>query len=318
MQRRLSWSLIATATAVVLLVTPQAQATHLPGFGHDNTIPAGYGTGALCNVFDVCFLAYNSANGYNAVGVIGKHTSFNGGGGPAPYSAGVVGETNSQAPNAVGVYGRVAYGGQPGSGSAGVRGDNNSIYGDAVGVLGWNDGKGGGVWGHSELGTGVSGDTNSSATGASGVSGSSYYANTRGVNGASDYGIGVRASSCCGTALQVDGKATVAGPATFQNGVAVSGKSSFANQTSFQNGVVVNGKSTWSRSGVLTLPGASSFVTKTGISLGAGSYVLATMQTDVPGVFVTSAVPDPSASTITINFNSTAPVGTRVAWFVIN
>jgi hypothetical protein len=53
------------------------------------------------------------------------------------------------------------------------------------------------------------------------------------------------------------------------------------------------------------------------------SLVLALLQTATPGVFVTSAVPHASTSTVTIHLNK-AP-GTRthratakVAWFVVN
>jgi hypothetical protein len=310
--RRLSWSLVATTAAVVLLVTPQAQADHLPGVGHDNNVPAGFGTGLLCNVADTCLLSYNSNNSYAAVGVVGKHTSFTGGGGPAPYSAGVLGETNSQGSSAVGVFGRVAVGGQPGVDSAGVRGENSGIYATAAGVAGYNSGAGYGVRAFSELGTAVRAETNGSSNSASGVYASSYAASTTGVSAYSTYGTGLKTESLFGTALQVNGKATVTGPATFQS------PATFQRQATFQNGVAVNGKSTWSRSGVLTLASPADSVTKSGVSLGTGSYVLATMQTDTPGVFVTSAVPNPAASTITINFNATAPAGTKVAWFVVN
>jgi hypothetical protein len=298
--RRLSWSLFAIATAAVLFVTPQAQAYHLPGFGHDNLVAAGFGTGTVCDVGDGCLISENGNNSYNAVGLIGRHTSFNGGGGPGWHSAGVYGLTNSQGVSAVGVYGQVVPTGQPGADSAGVRGDNTGIYGSAAGVLGWNSGSGLGVRGYSEYGVGVSGYSNSTVSGSSGVAGTSNAANTLGVYGASDNGIGVQASSSSGTALQVNGR------------------SKFTGQPIFQNGVAVTGRATFSRSGVLTAQGGTSSMVKTGVSLTPSSYVLATMQTNTPGVSVHAAVPNTAASSITIYFDTTAPAGTKVAWFVVN
>jgi hypothetical protein len=296
--RRLSWSLFAIATVAVLFVTPQAQASHLPGFGHDNLVAAGFGTGTVCDVADGCLISENGNNSYNAVGLIGRHTSFNGGGGPGWYSAGVYGLTNSQGTSAVGVYGQVAPTGQPGVDSAGVRGDNTGIYGSAAGVLGWNYGSGMGVRGYSEYGLGESGYTNSTLASASGVSGRGYGAT--GVSGSSESGVGVEASSGSGTALQVNGR------------------SKFTGQPIFQNGVAVTGRANFSRSGVLTAPGGTSSMVKTGVSLTPSSYVLATMQTNTPGVSVHAAVPNTAASSITIYFDTTAPAGTKVAWFVVN
>jgi len=251
-------------------------------------------------VADGCLISENGNNAYNATGVIGRHTSFNGGGGPAPFSAGVFGETNSQASSAAGVYGRVANGGQPGVQSAGVRGDNSGIYGSAAGVLGWNYGSGLGISGYSEYGSGVLGYSNSTGNGSFGVAGTSNAANTIGVSGSSDNGIGVQASAGSGTALQVNGRARFTGQPTFQNGIAVTGRANF------------------SRSGVLTAPGGTTSVVKSGISVSSTAYVLATIQTNTPGVNVRAAVPNPAASTITIYFDATAPAGTKVAWFVVN
>jgi hypothetical protein len=50
----------------------------------------------------------------------------------------------------------------------------------------------------------------------------------------------------------------------------------------------------------------------------SASYVLATLQTNTVGLFIQGAVPNPAGSSITIYFSKTAPIGTRVAWFVVN
>jgi hypothetical protein len=303
-------SLVATAAALAVLAIPQAQANHIEtaggGLGHDNTIPSGFGTSTTCVATgDGCLIVVNQLSGSGSssgVGLRGVHSAFNGGN-SAPFAAGVFGDNNSQDASAVGVYGRVASGGQPGSGSAGVRGDNGGVgqsNADTAGVYGYNNSVGYGVRGLSEYGDGLYAKTNSTISGTSGVYGVGNAPNTTGVAGSSDSGTGVQASSSSGTALQVNGRSRFTGQATFQNGVAVTGKATF------------------SRSGLLTAPGGTSSLVKTGISLSASSYVLATMQTNTPGVSVQSAVPNPAASTITIHLNTTAPAGTKVAWFVVN
>jgi len=187
-RRFMGWPLVATASVVAVLATPQAQANHIEtaggGFGHDNTIPDGFGTGNVCNVNDGCFIAENKSNGNGSTGLIGRHTVD--GGTAAPFGAGVFGESYSQSINAVGVYGRVAPNGQPASGSAGVRGDNGGVgsaYTDTAGVYGYNSAKGYGVRGYSEAGNGVYGYTNSTLSSIAGVYGDSVGANTYGVRG---------------------------------------------------------------------------------------------------------------------------------------
>src|SRR5215213_2487301 len=125
--RTTTW--VAAAVTVALAVTPQASATHLPGFGHDNNVASPGGTGTICNTDDGCLIAHNDNAGNFAHGVIGRHTATLGTG------AGVFGETKSIANGAIGVYGLVA----PmigGAQSAGVRGENNTPDLNSVGVLG--------------------------------------------------------------------------------------------------------------------------------------------------------------------------------------
>jgi hypothetical protein len=205
-RRRLSRSLVATAAVAALgvLAIPQAQANHIEsaggGFGHDNTIPMGFGTSNLCNVNDGCFIAEDSSAGDSATGLIGRHTAFSGGS-SAPFGAGVFGESNSQSIDAVGIYGRVAPSGQPGSGSAGVRGDNGGVGTlnfDTAGVYGNNSSVGYGVRGYSEYGDGVYGLTNSSISGIAGVYGASSGASTYGVEGNNGSGVGVYGTGVTG------------------------------------------------------------------------------------------------------------------------
>jgi len=196
---RLRWLLatIAAVSALAVLAIPQAQANHIEtaggGFGHDNNIPAGFGTGNVCNVNDGCFIAEDSNTADSATGLIGRHTGFSGGS-SAPFGAGVFGESNSQSAGAVGIYGRVAPNGQPGSGSAGVRGDNGGVgsaNGDTAGVFGYNNSVGYGVRGYSEYGDGLYAFTNSTVSGIAGVYGGSSSASTYGVRGANSSGVGI-------------------------------------------------------------------------------------------------------------------------------
>jgi hypothetical protein len=204
-RRRASYSLIATAVAALaVLAIPQAQANHIEsaggGFGHDNTIPDGYGTSNTCNVNDGCFIAENTNIGDSSTALIGRHKGFNGGS-TAPFGAGVFGDSNSQSTGAVGVYGRVASTGQPGSGSAGVRGDNGGVgneFGDTAGVYGYNNSIGYGVRGYSAYGDGLYALTDSTIAGVAGVYGTSSAAGTYGVRGNNSAGTGVYGTGITG------------------------------------------------------------------------------------------------------------------------
>jgi hypothetical protein len=59
------------------------------------------------------------------------------------------------------------------------------------------------------------------------------------------------------------------------------------------------GTTTFSRSGVLTVAAGTSKVAKTGVALTAASLILATLQQDVAGVWVRSAVPNVAGSSFT-------------------
>jgi hypothetical protein len=79
----------------------------------------------------------------------------------------------------------------------------------------------------------------------------------------------------------------------------------------------VAGPAVFSRSGVLTVTAGSSSSAKRNMSLTTASLLLATLQNDVPGVWVASAVPDVGGQSFTVYLNAAVRASTKVAWFVI-
>jgi len=57
---------------------------------------------------------------------------------------------------------------------------------------------------------------------------------------------------------------------------------------------------------------------QTGVALTPASLVLATLQQDVPGVWVRSAVPNVTAKSFTVHLSKAVSAKTKVAWFVLN
>jgi hypothetical protein len=241
--RRLSWSLIATATTAVLFITPQAQANHIEtaggGFAHDNMIPAGFGTSNLCNVNDFCFGANNTNAGDSAIALEGLHTSTSGKG------PGVLGQTNSLSFNAYGVEGVVSSI-SAGQFSAGVRGINNGGgFGTGAGVFGSNAGSGrGGYFTAGPSGTGAVGSAGNGGVGVLGVTGagSSVSDGVQGTTGSSAadaagvYGsISSSAANAAGVRGDNSGACCGIGVAGFHNGqgIGVYGEA--------QNGFAVSG-----------------------------------------------------------------------------
>ena len=75
----------------------------------------------------------------------------------------------------------------------------------------------------------------------------------------------------------------------------------------------------FSRSGVLTVAAGHSSVTKTGIALKPASFVLATIQGNVAGVFVQGVtLATGSSGSFTIHLNKAVTKSTKVAWFAVN
>jgi len=80
----------------------------------------------------------------------------------------------------------------------------------------------------------------------------------------------------------------------------------------------VAGIAAFSRSGTLTVAAGSSSGTVTGVALGAASLVLATLQQNLSGVYVRSAVPNVPGSSFTIHLSKAVSASAKVAWFVVN
>ncbi len=152
-------------------------------------------------------------------------------------------------------------------------------YGLKFGVRGASGDGGTGVYGHNigTTGIGVWGQTD-------GV-GSAVYGQARtngvGINGDSDTGIGVRAKSASGKALEVLGKAT------------------------------------FSRSGTATVAAGKSSAVVSGVDLSAKSLVLVTPQKNIAGVYVQAAVPNVTAKTVTVYLNKAVATSYPVAWMII-
>jgi hypothetical protein len=81
--------------------------------------------------------------------------------------------------------------------------------------------------------------------------------------------------------------------------------------------IQIDGVASFSRSGVVTVPAGASSVTVRGVELTGNSFVMATLQDNIPGLFVRAAVPNPAAKSITVYLDRAAPRATRVAWFVL-
>lgn len=212
---------------------------------------------------------------------------------------GVVGFSPINSPtNAPGVVGEglmtVGVKGSSGS-STGIFGTSQS--GTAPGIFGWSSGNQTGVFGYSGTGipggspynggawatsgpatTGVMGYTDVPATTATGTRGEATQG--VGVHGHSGTGVGVLATAVSGTALQVTGKIQLSRSGRVGIG---SGKSSL----------------------VVTLAGVA-----------AGSYVIATLQSNRPGVYVQAVVP--ATGKFTIYLNKAVTTFTYVGYIVIN
>ena len=84
-------------------------------------------------------------------------------------------------------------------------------------------------------------------------------------------------------------------------------------------GLRVTGKAAFDRSGKLTITAGHSSLAKTGIGLSSASFILATLQTNVAGLFIQSVVPNSSGSRFTIYLNKAPSVNVRsVAWLAVN
>lgn len=171
--------------------------------------------------------------------------------------------------------------------ATGVYGQTGATDGFALthdGVRGFTDsGSDSGVRGENAGGgNGVSGTTTSAGTGGRAAVDGTNGGTGPGVRGAGGIGVIAEATGSGATAL------SVRGPAVF------------------------------SRSGVLTIAAGSSEATKSGVPLTSGSLVLATLQHNLPGIYVTAAVPDLANEAFTVHLSKSVSRPAKVAWFVVN
>jgi hypothetical protein len=223
-----------------------------------------------------------------------------------------------------------------GSNSTGIDStDPNTVFygengGSGSGLTGFA-GSGSGVVGQSTSGVGVTG-YGTSAEGVYGQAGSTTGTtpNPSGVHGVTDVagyqgvygehmagGVGVEGISRNGNGYGVlgIGFGGVFGlPTSGGTGVTASAPSDGTGLA-----LAANGPATFSLSGTASIAAGAKSATVTGVSLRAGSLVLATVQSNA-GVWVSYATPNVSGSKITIHLNAAVPAGKTadVAWFVVN
>jgi hypothetical protein len=83
-------------------------------------------------------------------------------------------------------------------------------------------------------------------------------------------------------------------------------------------GLLVTGKAAFARSGKLTIAAGHSSLTKTGIGLTSISFILATLQSNVAGLFIQAVVTNPAGSAFTIYLNKAPTISVVVAWMAVN
>jgi hypothetical protein len=105
----------------------------------------------------------------------------------------------------------------------------------------------------------------------------------------------------------------VHGKATAAAGVGV-----LAENTAGGTALKAAGPAVFSRSGILTVAAGKSSGTVTGVALSAASLVLATLQQNLSGVYVRSAVPNVPGSSFTVHLSKAVTASAAVAWFVVN
>jgi hypothetical protein len=225
-----------------------------------------------------------------------------------------------------------------GLGSLGIyaHGDNYGVYADSTagtgvfgigsggnpGVAGVGGGTGSGVvgTGGADSGIGVLGEGTAAQAGVQGVGGS--------FSGPGVAGLGSNNPDGGGGGAGVVGTGFGSGPGVMGTGGSV-GDGVIGSTSGPGNGVLaqnggtgpalnVVGLASFSRSGILTFTKGKSSVTKHDIALGADSLIFATLQANVPGTWVQSAVGDVAGNSLTMHLNKAVTTSTRVAWFVIN
>jgi len=228
---------------------------------------------------------YGSAGADTGIGVWGEGAST-----LTSDSVGVLGEGDT------GVLGVGSFGALGSAAAAGI-----GVYGSVsdapgvpavfgkTGVIGQADAGGTGVVGFTGLtapipppDTGIYGRSNTGGANGRGLTG--YCASGVGLLGQTNTGVGVRAY--CGTNTGV--------------------------------GLRVTGKAAFDRSGKLTISAGHSSLAKTGIALTSASFILATLQTNVAGLFIQAVVTNPGGSSFTVYLNKAPTKNVAVAWLAVN
>jgi len=222
----------------------------------------------------------------------------------------------------------------------------SELSGTGIGVLGEHAGTGIAVSGQSGGGVGVQATSggSSAAAYATSLGGEGVYAQSGGTAGtdpgSTQHGVhGVtNASGYCGVfgeyvgngaaaAVQGNnmsgkGQGVVGFGQTGLLGLALTGGTGVSASAAFDGtGLALNadGPAQFLLSGLATVAAGKSSVTVSGVSLRAGSLVLATVQNNA-GVYVKFATPNVAKSKVTITLSKAVPSGmtANVAWFVVN
>jgi hypothetical protein len=277
--------------------------TGVAGFGGlaiPSATPSGTGTygesGSEIGAVGITAGAASTVAGHSGTGVFGASGTDLGTGvwglgasSDTSNSTGVLGEGDT------GVFGAGTFGNVGGAFADGIgvygSASNSaipSVFG-ATGVIGQSDAGGTGV-------VGFTGLTEPVPPGDVGVYGRADVggASARGVKGESTGGIGVMGQTTSGVAIR----------AYCPNTTGV--------------GLRVTGKAAFDRSGKIVVTAGHSNVVKTSIALTSSSFVLATLQTNVAGLYIQSVVTTPSGSKFTIYLNKAPSVNVSVAWMVVN
>jgi hypothetical protein len=296
---------------------------------------------------------YGIGNG-SGEGVVGVGNNYGVSG--AGNTAGVQGSANLNS-GGTGVQGQgdgtgagvTGVGGGSGAGVTGIGGQTNGMglygngYGGGGGVVGVANGSAPGVAAYSHNGEGIyarSGQSDGTIPGRNGVHGVTDSPTAAGVCGeALGGGNGVLGSTTSGSDGGVQGVNHGTGPAVIGqsaggtgvtgsggvNGVGVSGTGNgtgpgvLANNTGSGPALSVIGPAAFNRSGVLTIAANKSSATLSGISLGAASLVLVTIQGNVAGIYVQGVtVVSGSSGSFTVHLNKATTKALNVGWFVVN
>ena len=220
---------------------------------------------------------------------------------------GVLGSSDSGA-GVAGISGAAAVGSNSHNGVLGASADGD-------GVAGFNfSGQGRGVYGQS------------------GSTGPAFGSVSNGVHGVTDNpsGAGVVGENANGTAVAgisgtSDGVGGTSGSGTGVHGVSSTGIAVLAEcpsgtgvQATGATALSVQGPAVFSRSGTLAIAAGRTSAIQAGVALTADSLVLATVQNDVPGVVVSSAVPNVTAGSFTVHLARAVGHIVTVGWFVVN